>query len=254
MKTFKSFLKEENEENAHGILFLKDKNGNDTHAIVGTPHGQSPKISKDILKRIDEIRKKHGIYYEGDGGDVKHHEKLFGPKQEYKGTWDTLTIDKQSPPHWIHTDLFSNHKENNLVSRLLQHHTPGDRIIDTIRRSGENLASYDARGERFIPSEEHLNAFFEKMNMKNDAQVPTTKSSLSNFLNKGETKMWPSDWLHNKSPASALAREMVFARENPVFNRSGGVFVAGAGHILSMKELAKRNNITFDLIGGEKAL
>lgn len=252
MLSFKQYIKE-SEETPYGVLFLKNKEGEDTHAIVGTPHHDSPEMPDHVMERINKIRKKHGIYYEGDGGDVKYHEHLFGPKKSYSGTWQGTPINRENPPDWIHTPLFSNHKENNAVERIMAHHKPGDTISDTIRRSGYNLATYETGEGRYQPTEEHLHNFFHKLGMSSKANKPTTQKSLSNFLNTGEKKIWPNNWLVNKSPGPTIARKMVYARQNNIFDRPGGVFVAGAGHVPAAKQRASDTGIEHEMIGGSKA-
>lgn len=256
MKSFIQFLEENNksEQTPHGVLFLKNEKGEDTHAIVGTAHRESVKIPDHIMSRINKIKENHGIYYEGDGGDIKYHEKLFGPKKAYSGSWDEGTsIDKKNPPSWIHTVLFSNHKENNAVDQIMKHHRPGDTLEKTIQRSGFNLITHESKDGTYVPQTDHLRDFFHKMGMSDDANKETTRESLTEFLDKGEKQMWPDDWLTNKSNGASIAREMVFSRQNNIFNKQGGVFVAGSGHVLAAKQRANDEEIPHELIGGSEA-
>ena len=252
MLSFKEYIKE-SEETPYGVLFLKNKNGEDTHAIVGTPHHDSPEIPDHVMDRINNIRKKHGMYYEGNGGDIKYHEHLFGPKKAYSGTWQGTSIDRKNPSDWIHTVLFSNHIENNAVNRIMAHHKQGDTIIDTVRRSGYNLATYETKGGSYQPPAQHLHDYFDKIGMSREANKPTTKDSLTKFLNKGEKRTWPENWLTNKNPAPTIARQMVYARQNNIFSKPGGVFIAGAGHVPAAKQRAIDNGIDHEMIGGSKA-
>jgi hypothetical protein len=255
MKTLKQFIKEQKQtsDTPYGVLFLKDKNGNDTHAIVGTPHHDSPEIPQHVLQRIDAIKQKHGMYYEGDGGDVKYHHSLFGTKKEYVGSWQGIEINRKKPPEWIHTVLFSNHKENDAVGKIMGHHQPGDTIVDTIRRSGYNLATFETKGGPYQPSKDDLHNFLNKVGMGDDANKPSTEKNLGKFLNRGEKRMWPKDWLTNKGAAPSAAREMVYSRQDNIFNKPGGVFIAGAGHVPAAEQRAKDSGIPHEKIGGEKA-
>ncbi len=54
-----------------GVIICSDK-----RAFLGMDHGKKPKLSDDLIARLKDISK-HGLWYEGDGGDIRFTEHLL---------------------------------------------------------------------------------------------------------------------------------------------------------------------------------
>jgi ParB-like nuclease domain len=221
-----------------GVIF----NGN--VAYVGQTHGKPIKLSDDLKKRIQDMAAKHGAWYEGNGADRAHTKDLIS---SWQGSWDDEAAASITgyPPQFLYV-LFANVDANNTIKRV------GTDLNDTIfnriiknQNSGKFFPdrSYDAATlKKFLSMVSQEGYDFNKM-----AQQPATAENVKKFFKTGEKLMWPSNLEEYPNPAGKVAKKANDHRDNWLVNRKSGVYVMGAGHLLSIAKIGG-----FKLIGGER--
>jgi len=75
------------------------------------------------------------------------------------------------------------------------------------------------------------------------------------FLKRIEAIAWPSGWSNKPRTTGPeqLADKMSTERNEHLLGMGPGVYFAGAGHLLQIKELLEQNGINYTLHGGEQA-
>jgi hypothetical protein len=212
----------------------------DNKAYIGVEHGKRPSISTQDMNRIQTITKKHGAWFEGNGGDVK---TVGMGASEFKGSWDDKLQQKISgyPPEFLYT-IFTNTEENKQAETLTK---PGATIFDSIVKAQDKV-SY-LKGRRFTPD---VLQNFLRMASENDvdlakmAQKEATPENVRQFLKAGEDLMWPDNWERYPNKAGKLAKKVNDQRQDFLSNQQTGVYVVGSDHLKELKSKMKLRNIS----------
>lgn len=227
----------------HGVIFCSDKK-----AFVGISHGVTPTLSSDLVARLQSMTK-YGLWYEGDGGDIRHTEKIFGPKSKYTGGFDDYLTRSISghPPEFLY-GLFSNNPPDKIASYITGPGTILDRMIamgqkisvlkSSTRPSSATVVSF----LRSISNPAHKLDFYEMART-----TPATLENAKNFINIGADEMWPDNWINYPNPAGKVAKKANDHRDIWLASKRSpdGVYVIGSGHLLTIKKLGG-----YAMIGG----
>ena len=213
-------------------------------AYVGQTHGKPIELSDDLKGKIQDMASKHGAWYEGNGADRAYTKDLI---TTWEGSWDDVAAKsiKGYPPEFLYV-LFSNVDANNTLKRIGSN--PKSTIFDQIlknQNSGKFFPdrNYDAKTlDRFLVMISQEGYDFREM-----AKKTATAENVRRFIKTGEQLMWPGDWESYPNPAGKVAKKANDYRDDWLVNRKSGVYVMGAGHLLS---IAKKGG--FKLTGGER--
>lgn len=230
----------------YGLMFF----GNNK-VLVGDNHSDPIELSKDLQDKIVNIGKQYGYYGEGSGISnnpaVKNSEvykALIDAEAKDKGSWDAL-IKPPNKSDFLYA-LFANVKENNRLKKLLAAVQEGDTIYDVIQRTKNDFAA--TKGT----SNSDLDKFLKDISGTYDfvklSKQPATKENLNNFLNKGESDMWPENWKKYPNPSGKVARNATKFRDEWIIKAGPGVYFIGNGHLKDVAEMEGGGKI----IGGEK--
>ena len=220
-----------------GVIF----NGN--VAYVGQTHGKPIKLSDELKKKIQDLAAKHGAWYEGNGADRAHTEDLI---DKWQGSWDDVAAKsiKNYPPQFLYV-LFSNVDANNTIKRVGV--DPNGTIFDQILKNQNSGKFFPDRSYDAATLREFLGMISQKGSDFNEmAQQPATAENVRRFFKTGERLMWPSNWEEYPNPAGKVAKKANDHRDHWLATRKSGVYVMGAGHLLSVAKIGG-----FNLIGGE---
>jgi predicted nucleotidyltransferase len=220
-----------------GVIF----NGN--VAYVGQTHGKPIKLSDELKKKIQDLAAKHGAWYEGNGADRAHTKDLIG---KWEGSWDDVAAKsiKGYPPQFLYV-LFSNVDANNTIKRVGV--DPNGTIFDQILKNQNSGKFFPDRSYDADTLREFLGMISQKGSDFNEmAQQPATAENVRRFFKTGERLMWPSNWEDYPNPAGKVAKKANDHRDHWLATRKSGVYVMGAGHLLSVAKIGG-----FNLIGGE---
>lgn len=251
MKTFKQFLKEQQEEpwNSRGILRVGDK------IFVGVEHGVTPRLDPKMHDEIQQHMDKHGYWHEGNEGDAQALEKITKGKK-YNGSYDEklingkLYVDEKGQrftPHYHMSNLFGNlpgGPQEKQLAQSLSHDKLN--IKDAIVKN---------QGKVFGAPIRNPDEFFNQLpkNHQKFLNLPATPENMLNFVQNGAADTWQD----NKNPDTSLgnmARKTQTERENHLLNKAPpGVYYIGSGHISSMVNTLKTTNIPHSLVGGTHA-
>ena len=206
-------------------------------AYVGVEHGKKANVSPEDAKKLADIAKQYGAYYEGIGGDVDAMN--FLPKTAYKGSWDTLMQKNVEgyPPEFLYS-LFTNVAVNKQDNALT---APNKTIFDAILLAQDKVSALKGRTFTADTLKEFLQGASEKSaDLLALSNQPATKANVKQFLSTGENLMWPeTDNPNQISRAGALAQKANTQRQKFLLNQPGGVFVVGSDHIRDLRKLAK---------------
>jgi hypothetical protein len=206
-------------------------------AYVGVEHGKKANVSPENAKKLADIAKQYGAYYEGVGTDISALNAL--PKTAYKGSWDDLMQKNVEgyPPEFLYT-LFTNVAVNKQDSALT---APNKTIFDAILLAQDKISALKGRNFNADTLKEFLqNASERDVNLLTLANQPATKANVKQFLNTGENLMWSEDNETKKvSNARILAERANAQRQKFLANQPGGVFVVGSDHIRDLRKLTK---------------
>lgn len=243
MKSFIEFLLEEHSPAPYGVIFDGLKK-----AYIGSHHTRPIILSDEIQTKVISLAKNYGIWYEGNGSDIKPNVKMFGKKDAYEGSWDTefgKTI-KGFPFEFI-AGMFSNVKENKRVQAFT---SPKISIFDSIIKNQEGNKYFEDRNYNKNDLSKLLIAASEKnVDFLEMSKMPATKENVSKFLTTGESLMWPENWEEYPNKLGKMTKKTEDMRNTFVLKQNQGVFVMGSGHLLELKALDK----SLRMIGGEKA-
>lgn len=228
--------------NPYGVIFSGDK------AYVGSPHGKPISLSADVKKRVLDLAKRFGVWYEGDGGDIAVNSTLFGDKRAYRGSWDDAFAKtvKGYPPEYLSV-MFSNVDVNRQKKVFL---APAMSIFDSLLKHQTK--------KRFFKDREYTSATLtqflrmvsdDKYNFLELSKKRATKENVDRFFSAGEARMFPKDWDKYPHPAGKVMKKVEDARNQFLLGQKSGVAVVGAGHLIEMLKLDK----SLKMIGGSKA-
>lgn|GEM_PF-3559711 len=228
--------------NAYGVIF----DGN--RAFVGSPHGKPISLSADAKQRVQDLAKRYGVWYEGDGKDVAVNSALFGPRTAYRGSWDDALAKavKGYPPEYL-SGMFSNVAVNGMKADTL---APATTIFESILKNQE--------GNRYFTDRKFDAATLTKfLQMVSDSKYDfvamskkrATKENVSKFFDAGEERMFPPNWDKYPYPAGKVMKKFEDARNQFLLDQKSGVYVAGAGHLIELLRMDK----SLRMVGGSKA-
>ena len=227
-----------------GVIICSDKK-----AFLGMDHGKPPLLSVDLIVKLTGI-KEHGLWYEGNGGDIKVTENLFGPKSNYTGGFDSNldTSIKGHPPEFL-SALFSNNPPDSVAKYIVGSGT----ILEAMVIAGNNISSLKGTTHRISKQcvIDFLQSISNPLHKLDFLEMANEKASLFNakkFINIGAKEMWPSNWESYPNPAGKIAKKANDYRDKWLSSTKSpnGVYVIGAGHL---KAIAKYGN--YKIIGGE---
>ena len=260
MKSFKTFLLESKSSPApQGVLFYGDK------IIVGVEHETQVKIKdEELVKKIQTHGKKHGFYYEGNGGDAK--QEIFDLKsmKDYAGGYDKdFNKSQKEFPYQHFTLLISNTNVNKPWNWITKAGSNGKHsMFDAILKAG-----FGKILDLPEPKEEHLTKFLRRASsggnqdyLKLFKETPATEKNARKILQDMENLGYEHknedgeyDWKTGKLPLQVLSREAEDLRNNYILDKAKpGVYLIGAGHLDSMRRILKGRDEDHEMIGGEK--
>lgn len=230
----------------YGLMFF-----NNNKVLVGDNHSSPIELSKDLQDKIVNIGKQYGYYGEGSGISnnpaVKNSEvykALLNTKAKDKGSWDAL-IKPPNKSDFLYA-LFANVKANHRLKKLLAAVQEGDTIYDLIQRTKNDFAA--TKGTSNSDLDKFLKDISGTYNFVELSKQPATKENLNNFLNKGESDMWPGNWKEYPNPSGKVARNATKFRDEWIIKAGPGVYFIGNGHLKDIAEMKGGGKI----IGGEK--
>ena len=228
---FKQFIAEA--QQYKGAIFLNDRT-----AIVGQAHKQTPELSPETLKRVQDIATKYGAYSEGNGAD-EPYTKAIGITN-YRGSWDDLFAGSISGYPWQFIySIMANVNDNRTWDQIGE--DPNKTVFNQILASQQN--------HNFFPGKRYdgqtLLKFLEEISEGNNnfvemAKLPATKKNVYEFLKKGESLMFPSNWQSYPYKAGRVAKAANDARDKFLAKRTQGAYFVGDGHLLNIQTLANK--------------
>lgn len=243
MKSFIEFIAELKDEAPYGVIFSGKR------VYVGSGHGKTPQFSSEIKDLITRAADKYGIWYEGDGGDVKSFTPIFGSKYNYKGSWDDdLAKGIHGYPMPFMTPFFSNVDVNKQYEKI---ESPNKSIFDSLLSSQDTLNYFkDKRKYDSKQLTEFLKFISEKgVDFVKLANMPATLENAKKFFKEGEKLAWPYNWQTYPNKIGKLVKASEEIRNLYLLRRESGVYVVGAGHLLELKKL----DSSLKMIGGRLA-
>ena len=225
----------------YGVIDAGDR------VIIGSPHGGSVQLSPELRRRVQDVAKRYGAYYEGDGKDVAPMAGLLG-RDDYRGSWDdnVAASVKGAPPEFL-SGLFSNVDVNKPHEVFAD---PKSSIFDAILRNQGKMSYFKDRKFDQSTLSDFLSGGSEKgADFISMSKQPATSENLYKFFSTGEKLMWPDNWQEYPNKLGQFAKRFEAARNNALLFGKPGVYVAGAGHLPELVEMKKG----LRLIGGERA-
>jgi hypothetical protein len=252
MKSFIQYLNESKNDVPHGVLI------HDNKVFVGVNHGKPIRIqNQSVLDHVRGVGKKHGYFYEGDGGPLDIKQPLFGleTKSDYKTGWDVDRNRKISKtgvrPHNI-SILISNVKENWKTTKPIA--GSQGTSFDGIHRIAHHILGQ--HGIKVSPSvtegflrNASKNTGTDFLKMAKTTHVSKTKSILHHM----EKIAWPSDWSTKKrttGPENLVDRESLERNTHALDHMGPGVYFAGSGHLKQIADILKSRGADFTMHGG----
>jgi len=226
---FKQFIAEA--QQYKGAIFLNDRT-----AIVGQAHKQTPELSPETLKRVQDIATKYGAYSEGNGAD-EPYTKAIGITN-YRGSWDDLFAKTVSGYPWQFIySIMANVNDNRTWDQIGE--DPKKTIFDQILASQRNHnffrgKTYDAQTlEKFLEAISDGTVNFVEFAKK----FPATKKNVLKFLKTGESLMWPSNWQSYPNNAGKVAQQSNNLRDEFLAKQTQGAYFVGDGHLPNISKL-----------------
>jgi hypothetical protein len=208
--------------------------GNDV-AIVGQEHGKRLQLRDQDAKRVRDIARRYGAWYEGNGMDQKLTKGII---DEYQGSWDDDLLSqkiKGYPAPFLYV-LFSNIKENDTIEGKIGF-DPDSTIFDRILSTQPSTNYFPDRRfdaetlEKFLKSVSEGPYDFVEM-----SQAPATESNVRQFFTLGEKLMFPDNWAEYPYRAGRVAKAVNDLRDRFLASRKQGVYVAGSDHLQAVQQ------------------
>lgn len=262
MLSFYSYLKESSENDdkvPHGVLVHGDK------YFIGVEHETPVKIHDSSL--VDTIKKhadQHGYFFEGSGGPADIHQPLFGLKEKkhYAGSWDEARMQKMKKEgvkpenlSFVFSNVDTNWKQG--TNRLVK---PNSSISDSLKQFFNQKEFFKKHG--ISVTDDHIRDFLTASSHgmgKNYHEIaqktPATERNVRSFLGELESVAWPDNWStkkRTKGPEILVDRESKARNEFVLDHMGPGVYFAGSGHLLQLRDILKSRKEKFKLIGGSQ--
>ena len=244
MKSFSEFIIESNSEAPYGVIF-----DGPNKVYIGTSHDKPIVLSDELKEKVLNIAKEHGVWYEGNGGDIASNVKMFGSKKDYKGSWDDLvadTLDGYPIPFMavMFANVDVNHQDKKNIS-------PNKSIFDSLLSHQDKVnyfndkRKYDAKQlTKFLKQASEKGVDFLEL-----SKLPATEDNLKKFFKSGEKLTWPPNWTEYPNKLGKMVKQSEDIRNGFLLKQKAGVYVVGAGHLIELKKMKK----SLKTIGGEKA-
>lgn len=207
----------------YGIIFQSPNK-----VIVGVDHIKKLVISDDLMSQIKNSS--NGLYYyEGAGGDNLKIKQAFGDIR-LLSSWDKMVkapSDKSDLCYTIFSTIGFNTKQ---IKNALEDKTNKKTILDMLELSMGPFLHELAKGKM---SKSNWTKFLK--NCKEDffklAQLPATKKNVSDFIDYGNSRMWPHNWESYPNPSGKVALRMSQLRDKALIGFDKGVYFTGHGHL-----------------------
>ena len=213
--------------------------GNDV-AIVGQEHGRRLQLRDQDAKRVRDIARRHGAWYEGNGMDKKLTQGII---DEYQGSWDDDLLSqkiKGYPAPFLYV-LFSNIKENDTIEGKIGF-DPDSTIFNRILSTQPSTNYFPNRKFDAETLAKFLQAVSEgPYDFVAMSQAPATEHNMRRFFELGEQLMFPDNWAEYPYRAGRVAKSVNDLRDKFLATRKQGVYVAGSDHLSSVKQFLDQN-------------
>lgn len=241
----------------YGVLVYGDK------YFVGVEH--TTPIEIDDSRLVDAIKnhgEQHGYYYEGSGGPADIHQPLFGLKQkkDYAGGWDRARLEKVKQEgikpenlSFVFSNVDANWEQG--TNRLVKANST---ILRSMKRFFKEKRFFREQG--ISVTDDDIRKFLRASSRgtgKNYYEIArktiATEQNVKNFLGELESVAWPNDWStkkRTKGPEILVDLESKARNEFVLDHMGPGVYFAGAGHLLQVRDILKSRREKFILIGG----
>jgi hypothetical protein len=201
----------------------------DNKAFIGAEHGKPINLPEGDKKKVKSLAGKHGVWYEGAGGDIEPNKALFS-REDYEGSWDEAMTEsvKGYPPEFLST-LFTNVAANKQKQHLAN---PSQTIFASIMNAQDKVGYLkdrkfsEATLRKFLKACSSVGLDFVTMSQKK-----ATPANVGYFLDAGERLMWPKDWEKYPNAAGKVMRKLEEARIKFLKNAPAGVYVVGKDHL-----------------------
>lgn len=215
-----------------GVIFANQ----DSVAYVGREHGRPLVLSDDLIAKIKAIGDRSGYWYEGVGGDIDTTTN-FNRRSIYRGSWDDKLMKSISgyPMEYLFT-MFANWKENGTDNLLAD---PVMTIFQSIMKKNKIVGYLQGRSYPESTLMEFLKECSEKgIDLLELSAKPASRTNVQDFLSKGESLMWPSNWESYPNKAGKLAYKANKNRDMFLVRQTSGVYFAGSGHLPEITRLS----------------
>jgi hypothetical protein len=215
--------------------------------IIGSSHGGPIDLPDDVRRKVQDVAKRYGAYYEGDGKDVKATAGLLG-SGDYRGSWDDQVAQSvKGYPEEFLSGLFSNVEANGYPKLFAD---PESSIFDSIIKNQAKAKYFKDRNFDADTLQKFLGGGSQgDVNFLELAKQPATPENLHKFFTTGESLMWPDNWQEYPNKLGQYAKRFEDTRNQTLLNAKPGVYFAGAGHLPELTQMNPRLN----MIGGERA-
>jgi len=198
--------------------------------LIGVEHGKEAKLTAEAKQKVADIAEKHGLWYEGDGGDIAPNKKIFGSKGAYDGSWDAKFAKqvKGYPSEFLYT-LFTNTAINKQQDRLT---SPRKSIFASIMDAQDAVGYFKDRNfdastlRKFLSDCGSVGIDFLAM-----SQNKATAENVKRFLKAGERLMWPTNWKEYPNKAGKQAQKVEKKRVEFLLSAPNGVYIVGKDHL-----------------------
>jgi hypothetical protein len=197
--------------------------------FIGAEHGKPISLSEADKKKVKAVAGKHGVWYEGAGGDVEPSADLFSP-EEYEGSWDDEFADSvQGYPYEFLYTIFTNTAVNKQAKALT---APSKTIFASIMDGQKKVGYFKDR--KF--GENTLRKFLKScasvgIDLLAMSQKKATADNVAHFLKAGERLMWPSNWSEYPNAAGKAMKKAEEARIKFLKSAASGVYIVGKDHL-----------------------
>lgn len=217
-------------------VIISDRGYNNQIAFVGREHGRPLVLSDDLKAKIKAIGDRHGYWYEGTGGDIDTSTG-FNRKSMYKGSWDDKFMKSISgyPMEYLFA-MFANWRESGTDNVVVD---PVLSIFQSIMKNNKWIGYLQGRSYPESTLTQFLKECSEKgIDLFEMSAQTATRQNVQNFLSKGESLMWPSNWQSYPNKAGKLAFKANRNRDEFLARQTSGVYFAGSGHLSELTRIS----------------
>lgn len=216
-----------------GVIFLNDRT-----AILGIDTKKPLQLSSNVVQRIRQLSVEYGAWSQEDIDCV---ESTQGIINQFQGHWNDMIIENlnNNDPIWLYT-LFTDVDKRNTINKINvdpKVHVIFKLIEKNIELSYKNIGFDISVLTKFLEI-----CSLPTANLIYLASLPATKFNITNFFRTGESVMWPPDWKTYRYPATRLAKQAIFDKQNIFLaTRQFGVYVVDGNKLFTLRENADKN-------------